>query len=130
MKEFRAFILRGNVLDLAVGVVIGAAFGAIVSSFVGDILTPLLGLLNVPDFKDAAVKVGSAEVRYGRFINAALAFLMISSAVFFLVVKPVNHLMERMKTEPDVDSPTKNCPFCISSIPVQATKCAFCGSEV
>lgn len=130
MKEFRAFVLRGNVLDLAVGVVIGAAFGAIVSSFVGDILTPLLGLLNVPDFSKAAVKVGSAEVRYGLFLNATLSFLLISGAVFFFVVKPVNHLMERMKTEPDVESPTKNCPFCISSIPVQATKCAFCASEV
>lgn len=130
MKEFRAFVLRGNVLDLAVGVVIGAAFGAIVSSFVGDILTPLLGLLNVPDFSKAAVKVGSAEVRYGLFLNATLSFLLISGAVFFFVVKPVNHLMERMKTEPDVESPTKNCPFCFSSIPVQATKCAFCASEV
>lgn len=130
MKQFRAFILRGNVVDLAVGLVIGAAFGTVVSSLVSDVLTPLLGLLNIPDFREAAVNVGSAQVRYGLFLNALISFLTISAAVFFFVVRPVNSLMDRMKTEPEVVSPTKECPHCLSSIPAAATRCAFCTSEV
>ncbi len=130
MKQFKAFILRGNVVDLAVGLVVGAAFGAVVSSLVADLLTPLLGLLNIPDFEQAAVNVGSAKLRYGRFLNALISFLTVSAAIFFFVVRPVNHLMERMKTEPDVVSPTRECPFCLSSIPEAASRCAFCTSEL
>ena len=130
MKQFRAFILRGNVVDLAVGLVVGAAFGAVVNSLVADILTPLLGLLNIPDFSRAAVNVGSAQLRYGMFLNALISFLTVGAAVFFFVVRPVNHLMERMKTEPDVVSLTKECPYCLSSIPEAASRCAFCTSEL
>jgi large conductance mechanosensitive channel len=130
MKQFRAFILRGNVVDLAVGLLVGAAFGAVVSSLVADILTPLLGLLNIPDFSKAAASVGKAQVRYGVFLNSLISFLTISIAVFFFVVRPVNSLMERMKTEPDVVSPTKDCQYCLSSIPAGASRCAFCTSDV
>jgi large conductance mechanosensitive channel len=126
VSEFRQFILRGNVVDLAVAVVIGAAFAAVVGSFVSDILTPLLGLVGVPDFRSAAVTVGSAEVRYGLFLNALIAFLLVAAAVFFFVVKPMNALAARQKTEPDVASETKPCPECLSNIPAAARRCAFC----
>lgn len=128
IREFRDFVLRGNVIDLAVGIVIGAAFGAIVSSFVVDVLTPLLGLLGVPDFTRAVVLVGSAEVRYGLFLNALISFLLVAAAIFFFVVKPMNRLADARKTEPDVSSTTKDCPECLSSIPEAARRCAFCTS--
>ncbi|MEJ7751901.1 MAG: large conductance mechanosensitive channel protein MscL [Candidatus Limnocylindrales bacterium] len=128
IREFRDFVLRGNVIDLAVGIVIGAAFGAIVSSFVADVLTPLLGLLGVPDFTRAVVLVGSAEVRYGLFLNALISFLLVAAAIFFFVVRPMNRLADARKTEPDVSSTTKDCPECLSSIPEAARRCAFCTS--
>jgi len=128
IKEFRDFVLRGNVIDLAVGIVIGAAFGAIVSSFVADVLTPLLGIVGLPDFQRAVVNVGSAEVRYGLFLNAIITFLLVAAAIFFVVVKPMNRLADARKTEPDVSSRTKDCPECLSSIPEAAQRCAFCTS--
>ncbi|HYZ91591.1 MAG TPA: large conductance mechanosensitive channel protein MscL [Actinomycetota bacterium] len=125
LKEFKAFVLRGNVVDLAVGVVIGAAFGAIVTSLVRDVLTPLLGLLNVPDFSERSIGVGKDAINYGLFINAIVSFLLIAAAVFFFVVKPVNRLMigGKAKEEPKV----KECPHCLSSIPAAAKVCAHCG---
>ena len=127
LKDFKAFVLRGNVVDLAVGVVMGAAFGAIVTSLVKDILTPLLGLANVPDFSRAMITVGKASIRYGLFVNAIIAFLMIAAGVFFLVVRPVNRLMGIRKD----DAPTAHeCPHCLSSIPIKATVCSFCTREV
>lgn len=128
IREFRDFVLRGNVIDLAVGIVIGAAFGAIVSSFVADVLTPLLGVLGLPDFTRAVVNVGSAEIRYGLFLNALITFLLVAAAIFFFVVKPMNRLAAERKTEPDVSSLTKECPECLSSIPGGARRCAFCTS--
>ncbi len=128
IREFRDFVLRGNVIDLAVGIVIGAAFSAIVSSFVADVLTPLLGLLGVPDFTRAVLNVGGAEIRYGLFLNALISFLLVAAAIFFFVVKPMNRLAEARKTEPDVTSLTKDCPECLSSIPDGARRCAFCAS--
>ncbi len=122
-------MLRGNVIDLAVGIVIGAAFGAIVSSFVADVLTPLLGVLGLPDFTRAVVIVGSAEVRYGLFLNTLISFLLVAAAIFFFVVKPINRLAAERKTEPDVSSLTKECPECLSSIPQGARRCAFCTSQ-
>src|SRR5688500_11449119 len=121
LKEFKAFILRGNVVDLAVGVVIGAAFGAIVTSLVKDVLTPLLGLLNIPDFSDLSADVGKDQIKYGLFINAIISFVIVAAAIFFLVVKPVNHMIAggKPKEEPKV----KECPYCMSSIPAQATVC-------
>lgn len=130
MKEFRAFILRGNVVDLAIGVVIGAAFGAAVTSLVTDVLTPLVGIFGTPDFSALQLQVGKATVKYGNFLNAVISFLVIGAAIFFFVVKPVNKLMERRRTEPEVESTTKDCPFCISSIPIKASRCPFCTSEV
>ncbi len=130
MREFREFILRGSVVDLAVAFVIGAAFAAVVGSFVTDILTPLLGLVGLPDFREAAVTVGSAQLRYGLFLNALIIFLLVAAAIFFFVVKPMNALAARRKTEPDVASETKSCPECLSSIPQGARRCAFCATQL
>ena len=130
LKEFRNFLLRGNVVDLAVAVVIGAAFGVVITSLVTDILTPLLGLLGIPDFGKLKWDAGEATVKYGQFLNALISFITISAAVFFAVVKPVTKLMEMRKTQPDVESTTRDCPQCLSSIPVKARRCAFCTSEV
>jgi large conductance mechanosensitive channel len=121
-------LLRGNVVDLAVAVVVGAAFGAIVTSLVTDILTPLLGLLGIPDFSNLIWDTGESDIRYGLFLNALISFVTISAAVFLLVVKPINKLMEHRKTQPDVENPTKQCTECLSNIPVGARKCAFCTS--
>jgi len=123
LKDFKAFVLRGNVVDLAVGVVMGAAFGAIVGSLVKDVLTPLLGLANVPDFSHAMVTVGKASIRYGLFVNAIISFLAIAAGVFFLVVRPVNRLMGGRKDEVPAN---RECPHCLSSVPIKATVCAFC----
>jgi large conductance mechanosensitive channel len=127
VKEFKAFILRGNVVDLAVGVVLGAAFGAIVNSLVKDILTPLLGLANVPDFSRAMVTVGKASIRYGLFVNSVISFITIGAAVFFFVVKPVNRLMGVREDEPPA---MKECPHCLSSVPVRAKVCSHCTRDL
>ena len=103
LKEFRDFILRGNVIDLAVGIVIGAAFGALVTSFVGNILTPLLGLLSIGDFSTLSFEAGSATVKYGLFLNALISFVLIAAAIFFFVVKPMNAMTARLK-KPEADS--------------------------
>lgn len=130
LKEFRDFLLRGNVVDLAVAVVIGAAFGAVITSFVTDILTPLLGFIGTPDFSNLEFEAGDANVRYGLFLNAVVSFVMIAAAIFFVVVKPINELMESRKTQPDVSSPTKACPECLSNIPIEARRCAFCTTQL
>jgi len=126
IKEFKAFLLRGNAVDLAVAVVIGAAFVAVVTSFVTNILTPLLAIPGVTDFSDLKFELGGGVFNYGVFINELVAFVLIAAAVFFFVVKPINALMARRKTQPDVESPTKDCPECLSSIPSGARRCAFC----
>ncbi len=126
LKEFRAFLLRGNVVDLAVAVVIGAAFGAVVTSFVGNILTPLIAIPGTTDFSDLRFTIGGGTFYYGRFLNDLIAFILIAAAVFFFVVKPINALMALHKTEPEVESTTKDCPECLSSIPTGARRCAFC----
>jgi large conductance mechanosensitive channel len=129
-KDFKAFILRGNVVDLAVGVVIGAAFGAVISSLVTDIFTPLLAIPGNTNFSNLSLTIGGGVIAYGNFLNAVIAFLCIAAAVFFFVVRPVNALMARRKTEPDVESTTRDCPWCLSSIPTGARACAFCTREV
>lgn len=126
LKDFKAFLLRGNVVDLAVAVVIGAAFGAVVASFVANLLTPLIAIPGTTDFSDLKFTIGGGEFLYGQFLNDLLAFILISAAVFFFVVKPINALMARHKTEPEVESTTKDCPECLSSIPTGARRCAFC----
>lgn len=126
LKDFKAFLLRGNVVDLAVAVVIGAAFGAVITSFVTNLLTPLVAIPGKTDFSNLKFSVGGGTFMYGRFLNDLVAFLLIAAAIFFFVVKPVNALMTRHKTEPEVESTTKDCPECLSSIPSGARRCAFC----
>ncbi len=131
LKEFRSFILRGNLVDLAVAVVIGAAFGALIAALVKDIITPVIAAVGgQPDFSALTFTINGSKFFYGDFINALIAFLIVAAAVFFFVIKPVNLLMARMRTEPDVESDTRPCPECLSSIPVDARRCAFCTSEV
>jgi large conductance mechanosensitive channel len=127
---FREFIMRGNVIDLAVAVVIGAAFGTVVASFVADILTPLLGLIGVPDFSSASLTVGEAEVRYGRFLNALLAFLLVAAAIYLFIVKPMNLLEERRQAGAEATPTTKACPECASEIPAAARRCPMCTSQL
>jgi large conductance mechanosensitive channel len=131
LKEFRDFILRGNVIDLAVGIVIGAAFGATVTSFVSNVLTPLLGLLHVPDFSKLSFNAGDTPVPYGLFLNQLITFVLIAAAIFFFVVKPVNAMTARLKKpEGDEESPIKTCPFCTLDIPAAATRCPNCTSDL
>jgi large conductance mechanosensitive channel len=130
LKEFKSFILRGNVVDLAVGVVIGTAFAAVVGSFVSDILTPILAIPGSADFSELDIEISGSNIRYGLFLNAVIAFLLVAAALFFLVVRPVNALMARRKTEPEVDGTVAECPHCMSSIPVTARVCAFCTRDV
>ncbi|HZT43281.1 MAG TPA: large conductance mechanosensitive channel protein MscL [Chthonomonadaceae bacterium] len=129
-SDFKAFILRGSVVDLAVGVVIGAAFTGVVTAFTKDILTPLIGIPGKLSAGDVIFTVNGSKFLIGDFINAIISFLMIAIVVFFFVVRPVNWLMSRKKTEVPVDPTTRECPYCLSSIPVNATRCAFCTSEV
>jgi large conductance mechanosensitive channel len=131
MDGFKKFLLRGNVVDLAVAVVIGTAFGAIVTAFVAAFVTPLVGLVSgsAGDFRNETFTVGGTEFPYGQFVQAVLSFLIVAAVVYFLVIRPVNRLMERFKTEPEVESTTKQCPECLSNIPVPASRCAFCTVE-
>ena len=141
LRDFKAFVLRGNVVDLAVGVVIGVAFGAVVSSFTEGVVSPLIGLFGDANFDDLTLcidgpcrKLGNVQVEgnvieYGRVLTALMTFLITAAVLFFFVVRPVGALMERRKTEPDVDSTTKQCGECLSSIPSAATRCAFCTVE-
>jgi len=129
LRDFKAFLLRGNVVDLAVAVVIGAAFGAVITSLVRDLLTPIIALIfGKPNFSNLSFTINSSHFLYGDFLNYLIAFLSVAAAVFFFVVQPVNALMRRHKTEPDVESETRACTECLSDIPRQARKCAFCAS--
>ena len=131
LKEFRQFILRGNLVDLAVAVVVGTAFTALVNQFVKSIVTPLIAaIFGKPNFSNLAFTINESRFTYGDFINALLTFVIIAAVMFFLVVKPVNALMERFRTEPDVDRETRECPSCLSEVPVGATRCAFCTSSL
>ncbi|HVS84627.1 MAG TPA: large conductance mechanosensitive channel protein MscL [Gaiellaceae bacterium] len=131
MKDFRQFLLRGNVVDLAVAVVIGAAFGAVVTALVADLLTPLIAaVFGSHDFGSLSFTINGSRFLYGAFLNATIAFLAIAAAVFFFVVKPVNALLARRKTEPPVDETTRACPECLSEIPKAASRCAFCTAQV
>ena len=131
VKEFRDFVLRGNVVDLAVAVVIGAAFGAVIASLVENLITPLIGAIGgQPDFSRLSFEINGSRFGYGEFLNALISFLLVAAVMFFLVVKPLNELMERMKPGKPVDAPTRSCPECLSDIPAQARRCAFCTAEV
>ena len=131
MKDFREFLLRGNLVDMAVGIVIGVAFAAVVTALVGDLITPLLAAIGgKPDFASLSFTINKSHFLYGAFINALITFLVIAAVVFFRVVKPVNALMARRRTEPPVDETVRQCPECLSEIPVAARRCAFCTAEL
>jgi len=129
MSGFRKFVLRGNVVDLAVAVLIGASFGAVITAFTRDFITPLLAAIGgKPDFGRLNFTVNHSRFFYGDFINFVLAFVILAAIIYFLVVLPVNTLMERYKPTAEEPVPTKDCPECLSSIPAAARKCAFCAS--
>jgi large conductance mechanosensitive channel len=131
-KGFRQFIMRGNVMDLAVAVVIGAAFGAVVTSFVTNILTPLIAaILGKPDFSAFNVTVNGGVISYGLFLNALVSFLLVAAAVYFFMVAPMNAWKARQaRGAMPPDPTTKKCPECLSEIPIAAKRCAFCASPV
>jgi large conductance mechanosensitive channel len=131
LNDFKAFVLRGNVVDLAVGIVVGAAFGAVVAALVKDLITPLIAAIGgKPDFGALYFVVHGSHFAIGDFINAIISFLILAAVIFFFVVKPVNALVQRSKTEPPPDPTTRGCPYCLSNIPIQATKCMYCTSDV
>jgi large conductance mechanosensitive channel len=131
LVEFKKFLLRGNLIDLAVAVVIGIAFGAVIASAVEDLITPLIAAIGgKPDFSGLRFTINDSVFRYGEFINSLITFLIIAAAVFFLVIVPVNRLVARSRTEPPPDPTTRKCPECVSEIPVDATRCAFCTTTV
>ena len=146
LKKFQDFAIRGNVVDLAVGVVMGAAFATVVSSFSGAFITPLIALLGgKATFTELHFTIGKAcskaalaakackaptVFQYGLFINSAFTFVITAAVIFFFVVKPINHLMSRARKEDSPDPTTKKCPECLSEIPVDARRCAFCTSDL
>lgn len=131
LNDFKTFILRGNVVDLAIGIVIGAAFTSVITAFVKDFINPLIGAFGgIPDISTLAVKIGKGTFLWGDFVTVVISFLIVALVVFFLVVRPVNALMARRKTELPPDPTTRECPYCLSSIPNAATRCAFCTSQV
>ena len=132
LSGFKQFILRGNVVDLAVGVVIGAAFGAVVAAFTKAFLTPLLAVMvGQPDFSAVAFTVRGTTFPVGEFVNAVISFLLIAAAVYFFVVTPINALVARMrKADAPADPTTRKCPECLSEIPLEARRCAFCSQPV
>ena len=132
LKGFRDFILRGNVVDLAVAVIIGGAFGAIVTSLVKDVLTQFIAaVVGTPDFKNVVFKVNGTPIYIGNFLNATIAFLIIASVVYFAMVLPINALLNRFKKPiPEAPPVTKPCPECLSEIPIAARRCAHCGQPV
>jgi large conductance mechanosensitive channel len=131
LKDFRQFILRGNLVDLAVAVVIGAAFTTVVTSLVENLITPLIAAIGgEPDFSRLAFTINGSRFAYGDFLNALISFLIVASVMFFVVIRPVNLLLSRLRPETKVDSPTRVCPECLSDIPQAARRCAFCTSPV
>ena len=131
LSEFKAFLLRGNLVDLAVAIVIGIAFGAVITALVKDLLTPLIAaIFGSSDFSKLTFSIHKSTFFYGDFVNALIAFVTVAAAIFFFVVKPVNALMARYRAEPPPDPSIKKCPECLSDIPAEARRCAFCSSEV
>ena len=129
IKEFRQFLLRGNVVDLAVAVVIGAAFGAVVTAFVADLITPLIAaIFGKPSFSSLTFTINGSHFLYGDFLNAVLSFVLVAAAIFFVVVKPMNALAARRARAQDPT--TRDCPECLSEIPLAARRCAYCTVEL
>jgi large conductance mechanosensitive channel len=132
LKGFRDFILRGNVVDLAVAVILGAAFNAIVASLVSDVLNPIIAAtVGKPDFSAVVLNIGSGHIKIGNFFNAAISFLIIAAVVYFAIVLPLNTLLAKLKKpEPAAPPVTKTCPECLSEIPLAARRCAHCAQPV
>jgi large conductance mechanosensitive channel len=131
LKEFRQFILRGNLVDLAVAVVIGAAFTAVVKALVADLITPLVAAVaGNHDFSNLAFSINGSRFAYGDFLNEVVTFVIVAFVVFYFVIRPVNALLELLRPEPAVDQPTRPCPECLSDIPAAAQRCSFCTSAV
>jgi large conductance mechanosensitive channel len=131
LRDFKQFLLRGNLVDMATGIVIGIAFAAVVTALVADLITPLIAAIGGQhDFSALTFTINGSRFLYGAFLNAVIAFVVIAAVVFFLVIRPVNNLMERYRTEPPVDVTTRACPECLSDIPLGARRCAFCTAEV
>jgi large conductance mechanosensitive channel len=132
LQDFKKFILRGNVVELAVAVVVGAAFSGIVTSLVKDMVTPLIAAVGgQPDFSGLTFTLHKSMFKYGDFINAIISFLIISVVIFFFVVQPLNKLMQHLNPQDDVDEPAeRECPHCLSAIPSAASRCKFCTSKV
>ena len=127
MKGFKAFLLRGNVVDLAVGVVIGVAFGTVIAAFVKDLVTPLIAAFGgQPDFSSLTFTINHSKFSYGDFINAVLAFVIVAAVIYYFVVMPFTAMVERSHKEPPADPTTKKCTECLSEIPIDARRCAFC----
>jgi len=131
LKEFRQFILRGNLVDLAVAVVVGTAFTALVNSLVKSLITPLIAaVFGKHDFSGLVFTINGSRFLYGTFINSLITFITVAFVMFFFVIKPMNALTERFRAEPKLDEQTRACPECVSDIPVSAKRCAFCTSVV
>ncbi|MES2315541.1 MAG: large conductance mechanosensitive channel protein MscL [Patescibacteria group bacterium] len=129
LKEFKQFLLRGNVVDLAVGVVIGGAFGTIVTALVADIISPLISaIIKVPDMSGLTFTIHGSTFMYGHFINAIISFILVAASIFFFIIKPMNLLISRSRKQPPADPTTKKCPECLSEINIAAKRCAFCTS--
>jgi large conductance mechanosensitive channel len=128
LKDFKKFILRGNVVDLAVAVVVGAAFGAVVTSLVENFVTPLIAAIGgLPDFTRLSFTINGSMFVYGKILNALISFLSIAAVVFFFVVHPLNKLMSKMKPSDEIDKPAeRECPECLSGIPAAAKRCRYC----
>jgi large conductance mechanosensitive channel len=127
MQEFKKFLLRGNVVDLAVGVVIGAAFGTVVTALVSDLLTPLIAAIaKLPDFSNLSFTINGSQFMYGHFINALISFILVAAAIFFFIVKPMNMLIARSKKNVPTEPTTKKCQECLSEIPINAKRCSHC----
>ncbi len=131
-KEFKSFIIRGNTVDLAVAVVIGAAFGAIVTALVKDLITPLIAAIGgKPDFSSLHFTLNNSKFMYGDFLNAVLSFLIVAAVIFFLVIQPINKVMAYSnRNKAAAEAKEKKCPECLSMIPKAATRCAFCTSKL
>jgi large conductance mechanosensitive channel len=130
VRGFRAFLLRGNVVELATAVVIGVAFGVVITAFVKDLVTPLIAAIGgQPDFSSMSFTVNNSKFPYGDFLNAFLAFVLVAAVIYFLVIVPYTAMTARSKKEP-ADLTTRKCPECLSEIPIDAHRCAFCGERV
>lgn len=131
LKGFKQFILRGNVVDLAVGVVIGASFSAVVTSLVNNLITPIVGaLIKAPNFSNLMFTINGSNFMYGNFLNALIAFILVAASVYFFVMIPVNTLISKTRKEAPLDPTTKKCLECLSEIPIEASRCAFCTSKI